>query len=178
MTFFILTFFLSVVMLFAVVKCRQRDLFECVKSIPLLGWLIAYNFPPSDYCTPVVRIPVDCGESKVNVVFPYTGRYDVHIVNIWSNVVANADVSIELVIGDKHNDRVVWRMLKDKPMLLVYESMDGVNGFRYWYDAFVVPKDIPVNIPLCMSIMCHGNVEGLLRNHPNAVIEVRKSFDK
>ena len=156
---------------------QSKTMFEKVKKIPLIGCLYSYNFPPADYYVPLVRVPLQ-GIDKIDAQCQYSGRYDIHIVNVKTNLLENANIAIKISFRNKNSGEVYWETEKDKPCLLAYTSKDGCEGFRYWYDAFVSPSDVPINIPMSIIIECCGDIENFLHCHPEAVIEVRKSFDK
>ena len=69
---------------------------------------------------------------------------------------------------------------------VLYKSEDknaricgGANGkYNYCYGVFNAPEDVPLETKLIAEIRCHGDVEELLRNFPDAEIVVVKVFDK
>ena len=150
-----------------------------VEKIPILGWIVAYNFPPRDYYLPVAHFPLAAGKLKQTVICKYRGRYDIHIVGVKSNAVERSDVSIMAEAVDK-SGKSIWRNIRSSSALFKYFSSRGnrEEEYRYFYLTFSAPEDVPCNTPFVLSICCNGAVSELLQHVPNATIEVVKVFDK
>ena len=166
--------------LILVVCVRKYDaLFDGITRIPVLGWIVAYNFPPRDYYLPVVHCPLAAGNIKQTVVCKYSGRYDIHIVGVKSNSVEHCDVSIMAEAADGLG-KSIWRDGRSSSELFKYfSSRDNCDeGYRYFYLTFRVPEDVPCNAPFELSIRCEGAIDELLQCVPEARVEVVKVFDK
>ena len=171
---------LFLLVMISVVCVRKYDaLFDSITRMPVLGWIVAYNFPPRDYYLPVVHCPLAAGKITQTAVCKYSGRYDIHIVGVKSNSVEHCDVSIMAEAADGLG-KSIWRDSRSSSELLKYfSSCDNCDeGYRYFYLTFRVPEDIPLNTPFELSIYCHGAVDGLLKHVPGAMVEVVKVFDK
>lgn len=170
--------FLSAVILAACVR-KYDALFDCMARIPILGWIVAYNFPPSDYYLPIAHFPLAEGKFKQTVICKYRGRYDIHIVGVKSNAVERSDVSIMAEAVDE-SGKSIWRNSRSSSELFKYFSSRGNRDeeYRYFYLTFSAPEDVPCNTPFELSICCNGAVDELLQHVPNATVEVVKVFDK
>ena len=170
--------FLSVVILAGCVR-RYDALFDSMARIPILGWIVAYNFPPRDYYLPVAHFPLAAGKFKQTVICKYRGRYDIHIVGVKSNAVERSDVSIIAEAVDK-SGKSIWGNSRSSSELFKYFSSRGNcdEEYRYFYLTFSAPEDVPYNTPFELSICCDGAVNKLLQYVPNAMVEVVKVFDK
>jgi len=170
--------FLSAAILAACAR-NYDALFDRMARIPILGWIVAYNFPPKDYYLPVAHFPLAVGKFKQTVICKYGGRYDIHIVGVKSNAVERSEVSIMAEAIDK-SGKAIWRNSRSSSELFKYFSSRGNRDeeHRYFYLTFSAPEDVPCNTPFELSICCNGAVGELLQHAPDAMVEVVKVFDK
>ena len=152
--------------------------FDLLKSIPFVGGIIAYNFPPQDYYVPVVDMPLSKGECQVDFVCKYKGRHDFQIANISKDKFYDSGISIKLTISEMDGNNVIWSGGKDNSEQFAYYPNEGERGYRYWYDAFTAPDEIPLKTKMRLTVICDGDVASFIREHENAHIQVIKAFDK
>ena len=105
--------------LFGICGVLFLALFDSMARIPILGWIVAYNFPPRDYYLPVAHFPLAAGKLKQTVICKYRGRYDIHIVGVKSNAVERSDVSIMAEAVDK-SGKSIWRNIRSSSALFKY----------------------------------------------------------
>ena len=158
------------------VVLRYDSLFDLIKSVPLLGLVVSYNFPPSDYYEPVLQFPVHAKEFKGIVSFKYEGRYDVQIANVNTPQLYHSGVSLKVQIYDKCST-LIWHSSVVDSRLFAYGPAD-YNGYRYVYGTLFVPKDVPAKEWCRVTVSCTGGLEEFLSSHPDAVVQIRKCFDK
>lgn len=152
--------------------------FDLLKSIPFAGGIIAYNFPPQDYYVPVVDMPLSKGECQVDFICKYKGRYDFQIANISKDKFYDSGISIKLTISKMDGNNVIWSGGKDNSEQFDYYPNGDKREYRYWYDAFMVPDEIPLKTKMRMTVICDGDVASFLGEHEDAHIQVIKVFDK
>ncbi len=147
-------------------------IFPKLKYFSIFGWLIAYNFPPSDYYVPLASIPLRHGEHTVMFSCKYEGRHDIQIKNIHSNQLWNSGVSVCGQIDDVDEKCYLYFKRDDSRW---YGYVDDCN---YYYASFLAPQEIPLNKKMRLKVRIAGNVEELLKHHPTATLEIIKCFDK
>lgn len=159
---------------------NYQRVFNIVKSIPCVGWIIEYNFPPQDYYVPIVDIPLSKGVSYAEFVCKYNGRYDIQIANITKDKFYKSGISLKVMVSKANKSNVIWSGGDTNSTQFIYYPNENSeeNEFRYWYDAFRVPEKIPLNTKMRLTVICSGDVSAFLTEHKNAHIQVRKVFDK
>lgn len=175
----VFTIWICVVVIFGtccMTVVRYDSLFVFIKSVPLLGLIVSYNFPPSDYYNPVLQFPVQERDFEGSVSFKYKGRYDVQIANVTTSQLYHSGVSLKVSIYDK-DSALIWHSSVADSRLFAYGSAD-YNGYRYVYGTLFVPKDVPVKEGCRVSVSCAGEIEDFLSLHPDAVVQIMKCFDK
>ena len=155
---------------------KYDSLFDFIKSVPLLGLIVSYNFPPSGYYDPILQFPVQERKFESLVSFKYKGRYDVQIANVTTPQLYHSGVSLKVLIYDK-DSTLIWHSSVVDSRLFSYSSTD-YNGYRYVYGTLFVPKDVPVKESCRVSVSCTGGLENFLSLYPDAVVQIRKCFDK
>lgn len=158
------------------VVTKYDSLFDFIKSVPLVGLVVSYNFPPHDYYDPVLEFPIQEKDFEGVVSFKYKGRYDVQVANVSTPQLYHSGVSLEVVIYDK-DSTPIWHSSASDSKLFAYGSAD-CSGYRYVYGSLSVPEDVPAKECFRVSISCAGRIEEFLSLHPNAVVQIRKCFDK
>ena len=165
---------LASVLLYAVLEWHQ--VFKIVARIPIVGWLVEYNLPPSDFYCSLASVPLRLGRAKVSLVCKYEGRYELNIVGIDTNNLDYSGVRLHWKVDDASG-----RRLREKDGWGGFVLASGQNAktaFRYCYDIFFVPFDLPSTTELTVTIVCSGAVDALLKQFPAARIEIKKCFDK
>ena len=157
--------------------CRHEMVFDMIKSIPILGWLIAYNFPPSDYYVPCATFPISETCHTRQITFRYKGRYDVHIHNISTLQDDRCDILLSIRLCTESGEEVLSAK-KSASTALAYYNRSGEVGYRYFFMEIDAPDDVPMNANLSMTVSAVGDVNGFLVRNPKAQIEVVKCFDK
>ena len=156
---------------------RYDKIFDSLKAIPVLGWLIAYNSPPADYYVPCATFQLSEVSCTKRIMCRYKGRYDIHIHNIPTNQFGTSGVSLSVRLADEDGADVLCVDKRDSG-IFAYYNRKGNFGYRYFFLAFNVPDDVPQNKSLYLSVSASGEVEKLLSRCPAAEIEVVKCFDK
>jgi hypothetical protein len=162
---------------FSLAFARYDKIFDSLKAIPFLGWIIAYNFPPADYYVPCATFQLSEVPCTKLIMCRYKGRYDIHIHNIPTNQFDTSGVSLSVRLTDEDGADVLC-VDKCDSGIFAYYNRKGDFGYRYFFLAFNVPDDVPLNKSLCLSVSASGEVEKLLSRCPAAEIEVVKCFDK
>ena len=151
-------------------------LFNCIKAIPILGWIVEYNFPPVDYYVPLCQFHLSEGSTNVSFVCRYHGRYDVQIANVKNKSLQENGVSVKIEIFDLRGRRLFSEEISNSRILSCGRS-DEVE-YRYQYSAFRVPDEIPSGELLSAVITVGGDVSRFLRQQPDSLLQVKKCFDK
>ena len=147
----------------------------CVK-IPIVGWLIEYNFPPVDFYRPLASVPLKSGVVNVSFACKYEGRYELNIAGIATNSLDCSGVRLHWEVVDASMRRL--RGKEGGGSFVLASGRDTKTAFRYCYDIFFVPRDLPSSTELFATILCSGAVDDLLKQSPMARIEIVKCFDK
>ena len=151
-------------------------LFNCIKAIPILGWIVEYNFPPVDYYAPLCQFHLLEGSTNVSFVCRYHGRYDVQIANVKNKSMQESGVSVKIEILDSCGRKLFSGEILNSRVLTCGRT-DEVE-YRYQYSAFRVPDEIPIGERLFAVITVGGDVARFLRQHPDTLLQVKKCFDK
>ncbi len=173
----IFTFMLLILIGFIIFKpkdCYSAYVYPILAKIPQVGYLTTYNFPPEDYYTPIVSLPINQGEQIVKIKFKYKGRYDLWITNIHSNSPWNSGICVRGQIVHQ-NGELYFDFRNEDVKLYGYEH-HGIN--KYFCDGFLTPKDVPLNTEVLLKVRFGGNIWKLLSNNPKAEFELIKRFDK
>lgn len=155
-----------------------HHVFKIVVRIPLVGWLVEYNLPPSDFYVPLDRTPLRIGSVSLEFACKYRGRHEIRISGIqvdWNKAVSywNSNVGMNVVVQSE-DGRILYKREKNNTRIL-----GGANGkCNYCYAIFNAPDDVPLGTKLIAEITCYGEVNELLRHFPMAEIVVVKVFDK
>ena len=157
----------------AVIVLDWDDVFRVVVRIPLVGWIVEYNFPPSDFYRPLDRTLVKSGKSKLVFICKYRGRHEIRIQGVTSPLFREMNVGMAVVVKDKAG-RILYKNIKPSSRIL-----GGSNGvYNYCYGVFDAPLRVPLGQQLTAEIECFGDTAELLREFPSAEIAVTKVFDK
>ena len=148
---------------------------RCVK-IPIVGWLIGYNFPPADFYHPLASVPLKSGSVSASFVCKYEGRYELNMVGIVTNSLDYSGVRLRWKVGDASGRRL--REKESWGSFVLASGRKAKTEFRYCYDIFYVPVDLPSSTELTITVICSGAVDDLLKLFPSARIEITKCFDK
>ena len=159
-------------------EIEWHHVFKIVVRIPIVGWLVEYNLPPSDFYVPLDRTPLRKGFFSLKFACKYRGRYEIQIAGIqadWNKAVSywNSNVGINVVVRSE-DGRMLYK--KEKGNARILRGVNGKNNSCY--GIFNAPEDVPLETKLTAEIRCYGEVEELLRNFPDAEIIVVKVFDK
>ena len=165
---------LSIMLVF----CSYDKFFDVLKSMPLVGWLIAYNFPPADYYVPCATFQLSEIPCTKYITCRYKGRYDIHIHNILTNQLSTSNVSLHISLTNEDGRNILYVKDRGDSGAFAYYNRDGVFGYRYFFLSFNVPDEVPANKRLNLTIFASGAVKDFLSLHPMAEIEVVKCFDK
>lgn len=156
---------------FAVIK--WDFIFNIVVRIPIVGWFVAYNIPPSDFYVPLDKTPLRAGISNLLFKCKYRGRHEIRIEGISSTLFWESDIGMDIVIRGKGGVVLYKNTCPNS------DISGGANGkYNYCYAIFNAPVEVPLGEDLVADIVCHGEVERLLCRFPKAEIVVTKAFDK
>lgn len=172
----ILTGVLIVATLSLCLTMKYDSAFDVLKSVPIIGLVVAYNIPPSDYYTPIAQFPLKKGHSNVQFICKYKGRYDIQIANVKDASLWQSRISLATEVCSD-DGKPLWRSAIDDACVFAYSANDE-DAYRYVYGSFSVPDEVPKNQRLRMTVVCSGQLERFLRHHPDAVVQVWKCFDK
>lgn len=155
-----------------------HHVFKVLVRIPIVGWLVEYNLPPSDFYVPLDRTALRIGSANLEFACKYRGRHEIQIYGIqaeWNRAISfwESNVGMNVVIrGD--DGRILYKSEKKNARIL-----GGANGkYNYCYAIFNAPDDVPLGTKLIAEITCYGEVNKLLRHFPDAEIVAVKEFDK
>ena len=167
---------LTSALLYAVLEWSQ--VFKIVVRIPIIGWLVEYNLPPSDFYMPLDHAPLRIGSVNLEFMCKYRGRHEIRISGIqadWNKAVSfwDSNVGMNVVIRDC-DGRILYK--REEMNARITGGNNGV--YNYCYGIFNAPEDVPLGTKLIAEIKCYGKIEELLRNFPEAKIVVVKVFDK
>ena len=167
---------LAFALLYAVLEWHH--VFKIVARIPIVGWLVEYNLPPSDFYVPLDRTPLRTGFFSLKFVCKYRGRHEIRISGIqadWNKAVSFWESNIGMNVIIRSDDgRILYKNEKKSARIL-----GGANGnYNYCYAIFNAPDNVPLGRGLIAEITCYGEVEELVKHFPHAEIVVRKVFDK
>lgn len=155
-----------------------HHVFKILVRIPIVGWLVEYNLPPTDFYVPLDKTSLRTGFFSLKFVCKYRGRHEIRISGIRTErdkVVSywNSNVGMNVVVRSE-DGRILYQKETANTRIL-----GGSNGrFNYCYGIFNAPQDVPLGAELIADIRCYGAVEELLHNLPDAEIVVVKVFDK
>lgn len=166
---------LLAIALFLGVSCYMHwdSAFQFLVRIPAVGWLIEYNFPPSDFYEPLDKTSLQSGSIKLEFTCKYRGRYEIQIRGINSALFWESNVGMNIVIRNR-DGCVLYNRNNNNARIL-----GGADGdYNYCYGIFNAPRDLPLGVKLIAEITCYGEVKELLRHFPDAEIVAIKAFDK
>ena len=152
------------------------DVFNVVVRIPIVGWIVEYNFPPSDFYVPLTSIPVCFGSHTLPFMCKYAGRYEIDIIGVDADEMERSGVEMNWHVEDVKGQRL--RDGSGGGSFALASGHDMRSEYRYCYDIFFVPSDLPIKTPLRMSVECAGAIDKFVRRFPQAKIVIVKSFDK
>ena len=163
-------------------KVGYCHIFPVLKEIPLLGFLVEYNFPPIDYYEPTLQIPLKNGDFTAEIVLKYKGGYDVHLINVFTKELEKSEICLEFSILNIKGEVLYTNITNNSPLFPYFDpnksSEYNKNNYRYQYCRFSTRYNkIPIKEKLYIKIKCSGAIEQFLKCHPNACIEIAKSFD-
>ncbi len=164
--------FITGLVVFKPENCYSDYIFPVLKKIPLVGFLVAYNFPPKGYHSSMVLLPIDRSIGIGKFRCKYEGRYQMRIKNINSNSLWHSGVGISGQISYSNGDSCFTFSESDSQLLVCSE------GYNYHYTPFFAPDDVPLNVDLVLKVQFSGEVKRLLEINPNAVFELYKYPDK
>lgn len=151
--------------------------FSWLTSIPLVGWIIAYNFPPSDFYTPLAETNLLEGVHVLNFIGKYAGRYEIQISPIINPSLYESKITIhvqvfnsknELLFEQKHSNSRIWGG----------KTLDGIMVYNYCYGIFFAPEDFQLGERITVRIECTGDTQAILEHNPLSRIRIMKVFDK
>ena len=158
------------------------QIFRVLTTIPLVGWFVAYNFPPRDFYTPLAEIPLSEGVHVLNFRGKYEGRYEVQISPIMGSTI---DTSL-----DEHNtvamrvqafnskNELLFQQDNASSRLWGGEWIEGMQVYHYCYGIFYAPEDFQLDECITVKIECTGDVQTILARNPLAKIQITKWGDK
>lgn len=148
-------------------------IFKIFVRVPFLGWFIEYNVPPDDFYVPLGKIPLQTGITNLAFTCKYRGRHEIRIQGITSRALWESNVGMNIVVRGNSGDVFYSNVCTNS---LVH---GGANGdYNYCYAIFRAPDDVPLEEGLIATIVCHGDIENLMRHFPEAEVVVTKVFDK
>jgi len=153
-----------------------HNVFNIIVRIPIIGWFVEYNFPPSDFYVPIACIPICSNQHKLSFVCKYAGRYELDIVGVDTDEMDHSGVEINWYVEDSKGQKL--RDGKGCGSFVLASGHELKIGYRYCYDIFAVPRDLPAKTALWMCIECGGEIEKFTSRFPQARIVVVKCFDK
>lgn len=169
--------FLVCLTLLGVCICNWSWTFRCAVKIPLMKWLIAYNFPPSDFYTPLAEVPLTEGCHVLQFRGKYEGRHEVQITPIVDRTQWQCNVAMTVKILNSKGE-CVYKETRENQQLLGGVLVDGVMVYNYCYAIFETSTDFPVGDQMTAEITCTGDVSKILEQNPTAKIKILKVFDK
>lgn len=174
------TLSLIAIALFFGVSCYRHwdSVFQFLVKIPVVGWLMEYNFPPSDFYVPLISVPLKSGRSCSYFTCKYAGRYEMNIAGVDTNSLMHSGVDVHWQVYDKSGHKLRDCGGEGTFALASAHGESENTTFRYCYDIFFAPDDLPTKTPMRASIICAGAVDDFVRRFPAARIEVVKCFDK
>ena len=167
---------LTTALLFSVLEWHH--VFKILVRIPIVGWLVEYNLPPSDFYVPLDRTALRIGSANLEFACKYRGRHEIRISGIqadWNKAVSFWDSNVGMNVVIRNCDgRILYKREYKNARIC-----GGANGeYNYCYGIFNAPDDVPLGKKLIAEITCYGEVGELLRHFPIAEIVVVKVFDK
>lgn len=158
------------------------QLFRWIIKIPLVGWFVAYNFPPHDFDTPLAEIPLAEGVHVLTFRGTYEGRYEVQISPIRGSTIESSldehNTVAMRVQAFNSNNELLFQQAHSSSRLWGGKWIDGMQVYHYCYGIFFAPKDFPLDECITMKIECTGDVQTILARNPSAKIQITKWTDK
>ena len=170
---------MSVVFCMSVISaCNWDALFKLLVKIPIVGWLIAYNFPPSDYYQPLAASELRAESFDLNFACKYEGRHEIQIIGIYDLSFRESNVGMYVCVKNKQGDVILRQGANNAKISGGGRVDNGVREYNYCYAVFEVPSDVPCGQNMTAKIKCFGNLGVLTNAFPSARVVVRKVFDK
>lgn len=151
--------------------------FPWLTSIPLIGWFIAYNFPPYDFYTPLTETNLSEGVHILSFIGKYEGRHEVQISPIIDPSLYENKVAMS-VQGFNSKNELLFNQENASSRILGGKLVDGVSVYNYCYGIFFAPEDFPLGESITLRIECRGDIQAILKHNPSANIKIVKVFDK
>lgn len=169
---------LSVLVLF--IGCcfiKWDSAFKFLSQVPVIGLVIGYNFPPSDYRSPRIDVPLSKEHIDVRFSIKYKGRHEVDIVGCNVNPWNQSMLGLKMTVRDVNGTALYHSVISNEVALLSFDE-HGRQYMRFCYAVLDVPKDLHADAPLSFSFSCFGNYEAFRQSNPDARIVLRKVIDK
>lgn len=151
--------------------------FKLLSQVPVIGLVIGYNFPPSDYRSPRIDVPLSKERADVRFSIKYKGRHEVDIVGCNVNPWNQSMLGLRMTVRDGSGTTLYHSVISNEVALLSFDE-HGERYMRFCYAVLDVPNDLPVDASLSFSFSCFGDYEAFRRSNPNARIVLRKVIDK
>ena len=104
----------------------SATLFPLLSRIPIIEFVMAYNFPPDDYYQPLAKHPLELGSYQMEFTCKYRGRHEIQIDGITDMSVWENNVGMSVSVCDKEGKILYMKNMKDALLA------GGENG-RYNY---------------------------------------------
>ena len=151
--------------------------FKLLFQVPVIGLVVGYNFPPSDYRSPRMDVPLSKERADVRFSLKYKGRHEVDIVGCNVNPWDQSMLGLKMTVRDASGTALYHSVISNEVALLSFDE-HGRQYMRFCYAVLDVPKDLPADAPLSFSFSCFGNYEAFRQSNPDARIVLRKVIDK
>ena len=148
--------------------------FPVLSQIPVIGWLVAYNFPPDDFYCPLSVKPLKLGSHELEFSCKYKGRHEIRIQKISDMRFWECNVGMTVTIRDEVGHVFYESNIANS---IILGGAGGLN-YNYCFGIFYAPDDVPIGSQLTARITCYGEVDELLGEFPEAEIAIVKAFDK
>ena len=153
-------------------------MFNFIKAIPVIGLIVSYNFPPSDYYVPRLDTPLDPHAEGMKFTCHYTGRYEIDVRGGKASSLDESGFGIGVRVRNSSGETIYSGLQSNAVAFASYDRTTDETYFRFCYFVLDLPNDLPLDEPLYLSYDCFGQYESFVTANPQARIVIQKFSDK
>jgi hypothetical protein len=147
---------------------------------PLNEFIYQLAFANHKYWEPVAKIPLTNDVLHTAISHIHRGKY---VVDVWipERMKDFSEIKEDIKINctfEKSNETIFKCCSGDNYKHFWTWSRGNDSGSNETYCYYHVPKDVPRNEKLSITIKISGDTEKFLQEHPNTYIVIRKGSDK
>ena len=169
---------LSLVVVLPLFMSQYGRLFDFIKAIPIVGLIVSYNFPPSDYYVPCLNAPLDSHAESIPFICRYAGRYEVDVRGFTGTSLEESNFGLCINVRNVRGEIVYSGVQSNAVAFASYDHLTNEEYFRFCYFILNLPEDFSLGMPVSFSYECFGQYDSFVDANPQARIVIQKFTDK